>query len=73
MAVREMSPEQKEELKKQRQEYCKKNPDTEGCEDVEEELNIDAIAEVGQLTLLMSGLASSMCLVIVVVILMRKM
>ena len=69
MALQQESPAQKEARMRK---FCKQNPDTDGCEDVEEGFNIDAIAEVGQLTLLMSGLASSMCLVIVVMMLMRK-
>tara|TARA_R110001592_G_scaffold153365_1_gene381762 strand:- start:1667 stop:2008 length:342 start_codon:yes stop_codon:yes gene_type:complete len=73
MAVREMSPAQKEELKKQRQEYCKKNPDTEGCEDVEdvEEGELEsAIAKMGGMTLLISCLSSSAMITIVVILMM---
>lgn len=72
MGLQQASPAQMEEMKKRRQEYCKQNPDTEGCEDVEEEVNTDAIVEVGQMGIIMSGLSSSMCLVIVVMMLMRK-
>ena len=72
MAVREMSPAQKEELKKQRQEYCKKNPDTEGCDEVlAEEGDLEsAIAELGGMTFLISCLSSSAMITIIVILMM---
>jgi len=69
MALQQVSPAQEEA---RRREFCKQNPDTDGCEDVEEGGNTDAMVEVGQMAMIMSGLASSMCLVIVVMMLMRK-
>ena len=70
MAIREMSPAKKEELKKRRQEHCKKNPDTEGCEDVEEGDLESAIAELGGMTLLISCLCSSAMITIIVILMM---
>jgi hypothetical protein len=67
--LRQATPAEMEELKKQKQAYCKENPDTDGCE---EEVNTDAMVEVGQMAMVMSGLASSICLVLVVMMLMRK-
>lgn len=74
MALQQESPEQKEARMERMREYCKQNPDTEGCDEVlaEEGVNTDAIVEVGQMGIIMSGLSSSMCLVIVVMMLMRK-
>jgi hypothetical protein len=74
MALQQESPEQKEARMERMREYCKQNPDTEGCDEVlaEEEVNTDSIVEVGQMAIIMSGLSSSMCLVVVVMMLMRK-
>lgn len=72
MALQQESPAQKAARMERMREFCKQNPDAEGCEDVEEEVNTDAIVEVGQMAIIMSGLSSSMCLVIVVMMLMRK-
>ena len=44
--LRQATPAEVEELKKQKQAYCKENPDTDGCE---EEVNTDAMVEVGQM------------------------
>ena len=73
MALQQESPAQKEARLERMREFCKQNPDTEGCDELlEEEVNTDAIVEVGQMGIIMSGLSSSMCLVIVVMMLMRK-
>jgi hypothetical protein len=67
--LRQATPAEVEELKKQKQAYCKENPDDPSCE---EEVNTDAMVEVGQMTLVMSVLSSSLCLFLVVMMLMRK-
>jgi hypothetical protein len=58
-----------EELKEQKEAYCKENPDDPSCE---EEVNTDAMVEVGQMAMVMSVLSSSLCLFLVVMMLMRK-
>ena len=67
--LRRATPAEVKQLKEQKQAYCKENPDTDGCE---EEVNTDAMVEVGQMTLVMSVLSSSLCLFLVVMMLMRK-
>jgi hypothetical protein len=67
--LRQATPAEMEELKEQKEAYCKENPDDPSCE---EEVNTDAMVEVGQMTLVMSVLSSSLCLFLVVMMLMRK-
>ena len=67
--LRQATPAEVEELKEQKEAYCKENPDDPSCE---EEVNTDAMVEVGQMTLVMSVLSSSLCLFLVVMMLMRK-
>jgi|TARA_B110000977_G_scaffold186091_1_gene251625 hypothetical protein len=67
--LRRATPAEVEQLKERKQAYCKEMPDDPSCE---EEVNTDAMVEVGQMAMVMSGLASSICLVLVVMMLMRK-
>jgi hypothetical protein len=67
--LRQATPAEMEELKEQKEAYCKENPDDPSCE---EEVNTDAMVEVGQMAMVMSVLSSSLCLFLVVMMLMRK-
>ena len=71
MALQQESPEQKKARKVKFREFCKQKPDTEGCDEIlEEEVNTDAIAELGGMTLLISCLCSSAMITIIVILMM---
>ena len=67
--LRRATPAEVEQLKERKQAYCKEMPDDPSCE---EEVNTDAMVEVGQMAMVMSVLSSSLCLFLVVMMLMRK-
>ena len=73
MGLQQESPAQKEARMERMREFCKQNPDTEGCEDVEdvEEGELEsAIAELGGMTSLISCLCSSAMITIIVILMM---